>query len=191
MKKLFFAILISSSFLTLSFPGARANCLPHYENSIKRLEQKLLLKKKKQKKAELIVFSSVGGLNAAFWGTMFYLVADGSSVLVAVGQGLLFGSLIGGAAVGAVAVPIITYNQIVKANIRNLKWTEKVLRAVEEGNYHQSSPFQSVYRKLVKHDPDLTKEALAQKIQLANDQDQFCVEEKLFRKKQLIRFLKK
>ena len=107
--------------LTLAFNSfAYADCQPAFQDEIDRISNKLISFKKKEKKIEIGVAIGAGAPVAILGGVAFGLITDGATIPTAILSGAMFGTFTGGIAAGAVAVPLITYNQIQKARIRAL-----------------------------------------------------------------------
>ncbi len=123
MKKTGLSLMLLFLFSFNSF----ADCIEAADLQIKAKEEKLIRIKKKQRSVRVKTGVTVGALNGVFWGVMFKLIADGATIPAAMLVGTGYGILGGGAAVAVVAVPMIIYNQVIKAQIRSLKKTKRLL----------------------------------------------------------------
>lgn len=168
MRKLI-AIFI---FTTLSI-NSYANCLPIIEEKIIVKEERLLFTKIKQKKVAVITGASVGGANAVFWGVMFKLIADGATIPASILVGGGFGVVTGATAVAAVGIPMLAYNQIIKAQIRRLKRSHGVIEAAESLDYEDEN-LKKLYRKVRRRVDNITIEDMVEKMRTANAELIFC-----------------
>jgi hypothetical protein len=188
MKGIFLSFVIAVVFSTKSF----ANCLPVVEAKIEAKQERLLFAKKKQKKAVIVTGATVGGVNAVFWGTMFKLIADGATIPISMLVGAGYGVVTGGAAVAVVGVPMIAYNQIIKAQIRRMKKTQTLLSAAYDRDV-ESRLLKKMYSKVKRKLPDLTMDELIDKINYASEQMTFCPNEgrKIYSFNKIKRYLRK
>ena len=108
MKKRLISFLVLLSLVAPTV--ALADCQSAYEDAILKKNDHLLFAKHRQKKVLIGTGVGVGISTGVFFGVMFQLIADGSIIPIAILEGALFGTVFGGVAVGAVAVPMITYN---------------------------------------------------------------------------------
>jgi hypothetical protein len=174
MKNKLVLVLIFSFLFTQSI---FANCLPNIENKIEQTKEHLLFSKKKEKKIVKVTAISVGGVGTAFWGTMFVLITDGATIPAAALVGTGFGAIMAGGAVATIAIPMITYNQIIKGHIRSLNKTKKLLEASETLDY-QNKLIQKLFRKVRRSRSSLTVEAMVDQINDANSKAIFCESDK-------------
>jgi hypothetical protein len=158
-----------------------ANCLPLIQNKIEQKETKLLKAKLKEKKILKRTFVGVGVPSAVFWGVMFKLIADGATIPAALLVGGSFGVTVGAGAVAVVAVPMITYNQIIKSQIKSFKKTHSLILDASLNNY-DSKQLKKLLKKLNRKSPTFTMEELVSEINHHNIQQTFCPEqgEKIF-----------
>jgi len=168
-----------------------ANCLPKIQEDIKLKEQKLLFSKLKQKKAIKVTALSTFIPASIFWGVMGKLLIDGGTILSSVAVGATFGTVVTGGVVGVVAIPMITYNQILKGKIRGLKKSFEVIQASEDYDY--SNPqLRRLYKKVLRKHKSLTVEELVSIINTENVMTTFCPENQIsFTFNKLKRYLNK
>lgn len=172
--------------LVLTFStSALADCRPAYQTKIESIESRLLGFKHREKKILLGTGIGVGVPTGIFMGTMFGLIADGATIPISILEGVLFGSVAGGFAAGAVAVPLITYNQIQKARIRGLSRVDELLAEVRDRNVSGKRLL-----KLQRQLGGIDMNELITKIEAADQGDAFCQEGELFRMRQVRRYLK-
>lgn len=187
MRKLILSISLLIAFSANSF----ANCIDTADAEIKAKEEKLIRIKKTQSGIRLKTGVTVGILNGAFWGTMFGLIADGATVSASILVGTGYGIAGAGAAVAVVSVPMIVYNQVLKAQIRSVKKTKRLLLAAQESNT-EDRILKKMYRKVRRKLPGLTMEELMDEINLASDSRDICPEEgKVYTFSKIKRFLKR
>lgn len=114
---------------------AQANCLPVVEEKIGQKQQKLLFVKNSQKKVLKGTFYGVGALSGAFWGTMFHLIVDGTTLPISIFAGAAHGLVFGAAAVAVVGIPMLAYNQYIKYQIRGMQEVQALLEQAYRADY--------------------------------------------------------
>ncbi len=162
--------------LTLIVPSiAMADCQSAYEEAIVKKQKHLLFAKHREKKILIGTAAGVGIPTAVFFGIMFQVIVDGSTIPIAILEGVLFGSVFGGSAVGAIAIPMITYNQIIKAEIRGLKHARDLLNEAQAQD-HNGKQLKKTFKKLKKYNWEMDMGALIDEINDANSKNVFCPE---------------
>ena len=163
-------------FLSLVVPNiAMADCQSAYEEAITKKQDQLLFAKLRQKRVLIRTGVGVGVPTGIFFGIMFQLITDGSIIPVSILQGALFGTVAGGVAVGAVAIPMITYNQIIKGEIRGLKKARDLLNEAQAHN-DDGKQINRMFKKLRRHNSEMDINALIDQVNEANSRDIFCPE---------------
>ena len=173
MKKQLISFLV---LLSLVVPiVAMADCQSAYEDAIIKKNDHLLFAKHRQRKVLMGTGGGVGVSTGVFFGVMFQLIVDGSTIPIAILEGALFGTVFGGVAVGAVAVPMITYNQIIKGEIRGLKNARDLLNEAQAQDVH-GKQINKMFKKLRKYNIEMDINALIEEVNEANSQNVFCPE---------------
>lgn len=176
---------------------AHADCQDLYRLGIEHRQGQLLHFKRSNKRILKGTFIGTGATTGVLTGAAFLAITDGATIPIAILQGALFGTVIGGAATGAVAIPLITYQQVRKAQIRGLTNALNLLEEIRSGDL-KGPVFSKLYRKLSKHNSELDRSALANMIEKANTENAFCRNKdepenldsiQLFRMRQIRRFL--
>ena len=173
MKKHLIGLIVLLSLIAPTI--AMADCQSAYEEAITKKYDHLLFAKQRQKKVLIGTGVGVGVSTGVLFGVMFQLIVDGSIIPVAILEGVLFGTVFGGAAVGAVAVPMITYNQIIKGEIRGLKHARDLLNEAQAQDVH-GMQINKVFKKLRKYNWEMDINALIDEVNEANSKNVFCSE---------------
>ena len=173
MKKQLISFLVLLSLVAPTV--AMADCQSAYEDAIIKKNDQLLFAKHRQKKVLMGTGVGVGVSTGVFFGVMFQLIVDGSTIPIAILEGALFGTVFGGVAVGAVAVPMLTYNQIIKGEIRGLKHARDLLDEAQAQDVH-GKQINKMFKKLKKYNIEMDINALIDEVNEANSQNVFCAE---------------
>jgi len=169
--------------------ASQANCLPLIESKIIEKQDKLIKVKTKEK--QIIKGVAIGTFvpMTLFWGTMAKLIIDGGTIATAVLVGTGYGVVIAGGAVAAVSVPMVTYNQILKARIRGLEKIKTLLADARESKL-ESHLLKKMLKKIKRQKPEMTMDDLIYSINEANEQEIFCQEnEKIYGFNQVKKYL--
>jgi hypothetical protein len=158
----------------LTFPiESRASCIESIEDRIHAKQEKLIRAKTREKKILKITAVSTFTPTALVMGTLAKLIIDGGTIGTAIIVGSSFGAFVGAGAVAAVAVPIVTYNQILKAEIRGMNRTLELLKA--SASHDLENPVLGrMIRRLKKKQSDLTTSQILDTLNLGNRELLFC-----------------
>ena len=173
MKKHLISFLVLISLIVPTI--AMADCQSAYEEAITKKHDHLLFSKHRQKKVLIGTGVGVGVPAGVFFGIMFGLITDGATIPIAILTGAMFGTVAGGVAVGAVAIPMITYNQIIKAEIRGLKHARDLLNEAQAHDV-DGKQINKMFKKLRKYNFEMDINALIDEVNEANTQNVFCPE---------------
>jgi uncharacterized membrane protein required for colicin V production len=158
----------------LSVPiESRASCIESIENRIHAKQEKLVHARTREKKILKITAVSTFTPTALVMGTMAKLIIDGGTIGTAIIVGSSFGAFVGAGAVAAVAVPMVTYNQILKAEIRGMSRTLELLKASSSQDL-ENPLLTRLIRRLQKKRPDWTASKILDALNLANQENALC-----------------
>lgn len=153
---------------------AQADCLPVIEEKIVEKEENLLFAKQTQKKVVKGTFYGVGATSGLLWGTLFHLIADGTTLPISILVGAGHGAVFGAAAVAVVGIPMLAYNQYIKYQIRGM---EKVARLIDQANrFDYEAPELSSFYQDIKADTNAGIGEVASWIVEGSESRDFCPE---------------
>jgi hypothetical protein len=152
---------------------ANASCIETIENRIHAKQEKLTRAKTREKKILKITAISTFTPTALVMGTMAKLIIDGGTIGTAIIVGSTFGAFVGAGAVATVAVPMVTYNQILKAEIRGMNKTLNILRASASQDL-ENPALHKLIGRLQKKRPEWMASEILDALNLASQEHALC-----------------
>ena len=157
----------------LTSTEVKASCIEAIESRIHAKQEKLAHARTREKKILKITAISTFTPTALVMGTMAKLIIDGGTIGTAIIVGSTFGAFVGAGAVAAVAVPMVTYNQILKAEIRGMNKTLNILRASASQDL-ENPALHKLIRRLQKKRPEWTTTEVLDALNLASQEQALC-----------------